>query len=204
MLADDHPQTELASAANPENGAESAERELDADEVFHLLQNQRRRYALRYLKSVDAETVKMRDLAEQVAAWEHDTTVELLSSKQRQRVYIPLYQNHLPKLDEEGVIDYQQSRGIVTRLDGAEQLEPYLPEGAPGESSDAPEESDGTEPAWPQYYLGTAGVGSALLVGTWTNVSVLSLVPDAVAGVLVLTAVALVALVQASVDDDTN
>jgi hypothetical protein len=100
---------------------------LDPDNVFHLLQNQRRRYALRYLDAVESETVRMSDLAEQVAAWEHDTDPQSVSSRQRQRVYIPLYQNHLPKLARHGVIDYQQSRGIVTRLDAADQLDEHLP-----------------------------------------------------------------------------
>ncbi|MFC3476715.1 DUF7344 domain-containing protein [Halobacterium litoreum] len=194
MLTDDQPQT--APTAPVESGEET-DGALDADDVFHLLQNQRRRYALRYLQLADSDTVKMRDLAEQVAAWEHDTTVELLSSKQRQRVYIPLYQNHLPKLADEGIIDYQQSRGVVTRLDGADQLDDYLPDAVGEEFEEA-------ETAWPRYYLGTAGLGSVLLAGSLTNASVLAAVPGAVAGGVVLAAVALVALLQAAADGESD
>jgi hypothetical protein len=99
--------------------------EFGPDEVFHLLQNQRRRDVLRVLRDVDG-TVEMSDVAEQVAAWEHDTTVEALTSSQRQRVYISLYQRHLPKLDDAGVIDYEQSRGRVTPRPRADTVGRYL------------------------------------------------------------------------------
>jgi len=54
------------------------------------------------------DLVKMCDVAEHVAAKEHETTVKQLLSDERQRVYIPLYQSHLPKLDEAGIIDYDK------------------------------------------------------------------------------------------------
>jgi len=102
--------------------------------------------------------VRMRELAEQVAAWEHDTTLHALTSQERQRVYIPLYQSHLPKLDEVGVIDYNQSRGVVERTSLADQLDPYLD----GSSEEAGETE--TDSGWNAYYLAAAGV-SALLLG---------------------------------------
>lgn len=99
--------------------------ELSKDELFHLLQNQRRRRVLLYLQSVDSE-VSMREVAEQVAAWENNTSIEALSSDERQRVYIALYQSHLPKLDDSGVLSYNQQRGIVERTSLADQLDTYL------------------------------------------------------------------------------
>lgn len=98
---------------------------LSSDTVFHILQTSRRREAIRYLLAADGP-VKMRDVAEHVAAVEHETTVAKLDSTQRQRVYIPLYQSHLPTLDEEGVIDYNKSRGIVRTTDRLELFRPYL------------------------------------------------------------------------------
>lgn len=98
---------------------------LSKDETFHLLSNQRRRNALWYLRDHDG-AVSMRDLAEWIAAQEHETTVAQLTSDERQRVYIALYQSHLPKLADYGVIEYNQSRGIVRRTPLAEQLDPYL------------------------------------------------------------------------------
>lgn len=68
----------------------------------------------------------MGDLAEIVSAKEHDVTVAELTSTQRQRVYIPLYQKHLPKLDKKGIIEYNQSRGVVRPTDRLEIFRPYL------------------------------------------------------------------------------
>lgn len=100
---------------------------LPSDQLFHLLANRRRRAVLYYLREHD-ETVSMRDLAERIAAWEHGTTIRTLGSSERQRVYISLYQNHLPKLDDHGVIEYDQSRGTVERTERADQLDRYIQE----------------------------------------------------------------------------
>uniref|UniRef100_A0A7D6GIT5 DUF7344 domain-containing protein n=2 Tax=Natrinema zhouii TaxID=1710539 RepID=A0A7D6GIT5_9EURY len=68
----------------------------------------------------------MGTLAEIVSAKEHETTVAELTSIQRQRVYVPLYQNYLPELDTKGFIEYNQSRGIVRPTDRLEVFRPYL------------------------------------------------------------------------------
>ena len=99
--------------------------EFSDDEIFHILQTSRRREAIRYLLERDGP-VKMGDVAEHVAAREHGTTVAELTSAQRQRVYIPLYQSHLPKLDQEGLIEYEKSRGIVRPTERLRVFEPYL------------------------------------------------------------------------------
>ncbi len=98
---------------------------LSKDDLFHLLQNERRRRVLEFLQDTDG-AVDMREIAEQVAAWENETTVAALDSNERQRVYIALYQSHLPKLDGAGVLSYNQERGIVKRTPLADQLDAYL------------------------------------------------------------------------------
>lgn len=85
---------------------------LPKDDLFHLLQNSRRRAVLRYLRGREGP-VRMRDVAEQVAAWENDTTVAALRSDERQRVYVALYQSHLDALADAGVIEYDKSRGVL-------------------------------------------------------------------------------------------
>lgn len=99
--------------------------ELSKDELFHLLSNQRRRDTLQYLDDNNAP-VNMRDIAEWIAAKENDTEISQLRSEERQRVYVALYQLHLPKLDARGVIEYNQSRGIVRRTALADYLDPYI------------------------------------------------------------------------------
>lgn len=103
---------------------------ISKDDAFHLLQNARRRAVLRYLIEHEGTArFRMRDIAEAVAAWEHDTTVQQLCSDERQRVYIALYQSHLPKLDEQGIIEYNQSRGVVEPEPLLGAVEPFLAEG---------------------------------------------------------------------------
>lgn len=125
-------------------------RSLAKDDAFHLLQNTRRRAVLRYLlEHPDEERFVMRDLAEEVAAWEHDTAVQQLGSNERQRVYIAFYQSHLPKLDQHGVIRYNQSRGVVEPTELLAVVAPYLDDGLHAEceltvedSSDAAADGD--------------------------------------------------------------
>lgn len=112
-----------------ENHAVDESTGLDLDTTFHLLQNERRRLALRALldrRGGDGRGAEIGPLAEQVAAWEHDTTVAGLDSDQRQRVYISLYQSHLPTLDNHGVVDYDQARGQIELRGQVDALEPYL------------------------------------------------------------------------------
>ncbi|KTG08391.1 hypothetical protein AUR64_19360 [Haloprofundus marisrubri] len=149
---------------------------LSKDQLFHILQNRRRRDVLWYLRGTEG-SVRMRDIAEQVAAWENDTTVEALMSDQRQRVYIALYQEHLPKLDEDGVIDYNKSRGIVERNDVADQFDPYLTNEIVEEATPSGPATPGvqaSEPAsWQKYSVGVSGIGALALLGITFDAPVL-------------------------------
>lgn len=97
---------------------------LSVDEVYHLLQNERRRLALRHLlrngeSDLDAIT-------DHVAATENDTAVEELNEQERKRVYISLYQSHLPALADHGVVDYDEDSGVVTPTETIGRFERYL------------------------------------------------------------------------------
>jgi hypothetical protein len=147
---------------------------LARDDVFHLLQNQRRRLVLRYLTEHDSGTsIEMREVAEQVAAWENDTTVALLTSDARQRVYIALYQSHLPKFDESGVIEYNQDRGMIEPQASLSQLEPYIQfdtnEEVKTDNESDTEADTGSETEWTwqwnDYYLGLTVLSMLSVVG---------------------------------------
>jgi hypothetical protein len=100
------------------------------DDAFHILQTKRRRAVIRYILAHDEQDeFRMRDMVEEIAAWEHDTTVAGLTSQERQRVYIALYQNHLPKLDEHDIIEYNRARGFVRPLPPIALFAPYVEEG---------------------------------------------------------------------------
>ena len=134
---------------------------LSKDTIFHILQVQRRRLTLQYLQG-QTEAVTLRDLAEQVAAWENEMSIVELTSKERQRVYISLYQTHLPTLDTEGIIEYNKDRGTIRRMPRADQFDPYLFDTVPQDSSESSGDSS-VNHRWEQYYLGGTLFSTSLL-----------------------------------------
>jgi hypothetical protein len=99
--------------------------EVSLSRVFGILKNSRRRRVIRYLRRQEAQ-VTVSDLAEHIAAIENDTEPAKLSSKQRKRVYVGLYQCHLPKMDDAGVIEYDKDRGTIEFGENAPAFEAYL------------------------------------------------------------------------------
>ncbi len=130
------------------------------DQVFDLLQNVRRRYALHYLRRVN-HTVNLSDLTDHVASWEYDTTPAKLAREQRKRVYISLYQTHLPALADAGIIEYDRDTGKIKPTNRIRIFDSYL--GA------------FTNPTrrWDQYYLGLALCSVLFFGGIWAEISLL-------------------------------
>lgn len=160
------------TATDTPTSGDAVPNELSRDDLFHLLSNQRRRATLGYLHGRD-EPVDMRDLAERIAAWEHEKPVAQLRSKERQRVYIALYQSHLPKLNDHGVIEYNRPRGIVRRTDLADQLDPYLDleSKATADGDGEPTVDTLDRPGRPpiRSTLGVVAVGIATLAVGWAG-----------------------------------
>ena len=129
----------------------SEQDQLTRNNVFDLLSNPRRRYILYYLRTHDGP-VQLTDLADEVAAWEYETDVEELSKQERKRVYVSLYQTHVPKLAEVGLIDYDPSVGLIRPTRRVRAVDAYLPT----------EEDDGFH--WEFVYLALVGVGAVLFV----------------------------------------
>jgi hypothetical protein len=109
---------------------------LSKDVLFELLRNQRRRDAIAFLKH-EGGTTTLSDMAEHIAALENDTTVAQLTSSQRKRVYIGLYQCHLPKMATAGIVDFDKNRGTIELLESATQLDPFLEVGTPTDGRDS-------------------------------------------------------------------
>jgi hypothetical protein len=121
------------------------------DDAFDILSNARRRYVLYYLRQVDGQ-VTLSELAENLAAWENDTPPEELTKQQRKRVYVSLYQTHIQKLADAGVVEYDEDSGTVSLASGASQLGKHI----------APEDRPHSRMPWPQVY-GSVAVFSGLL-----------------------------------------
>ncbi|MBV0923100.1 MULTISPECIES: DUF7344 domain-containing protein [Haloarcula] len=132
--------------------------ELSRDRVFDILSSPRRRYVLYFLRT-EPNPIQLTDLAEHVAAWENDTTVEELSTQQRKRVYVSLYQTHLPKLADSGLVEYDEDSGEVSISRKASEIDPYL-----GEQSE--------EPRWYLYYLGLAVLSTLLIAASVAGLGV--------------------------------
>lgn len=132
--------------------------DLARDEIFHVLSNERRRYALRYLEQHENRQVQFRELVDYITARENDVSVAEIDYKQRKRVYSSLRQTHLPTLQDYNLIEYDQDRGIVEFNGGTEEVQMYL-EYVP--KDDIP---------WCYHYLGLAGVLGVVLALTWAGV----------------------------------
>jgi len=124
-------------------------------EVFDLLSNHRRRYAIHFCKQQEGP-VSVSDVAEQVAAWENDKTVAEIDHAERKTVYTSLQQTHLPTLADADMIAYEN--GTVELTDRATELDVYL-DVVPG----------GSIP-WGVYYLGLSGIGFGVLGGVAAGV----------------------------------
>ena len=141
-------------AAPPD--AESGD-DLPLDVVFDILSVERRRHTLAYLLTESAQTT-LGDLAEHIACLENDKDLVDLSSQERKRVYVGLYQSHLPRMDDAGVVDFDSDRKTVELGANAAQLAPYLELATEDQSGGAGDRN------WVPYYLGTSVVGGLLLV----------------------------------------
>lgn len=142
----------------------SEQEELTQDAVFDILSSSRRRYVLFYLRQAD-EPVELNALAEHVAAWENELPVEELSDQQRKRVYVSLYQTHIPKLDSIGLVDHDQDSGLVELTDRAQEIDSYLTVS----TGDAP---------WQRFYFGLALVSAAVLALVWLDAGPLVAIPE--------------------------
>jgi hypothetical protein len=157
--------------------------QLSKSMIFDLLQNSRRREVLAYLLNKE-ETVTLSDLAEHIAALENDIEIRELNSDQRKRVYVGLYQTHLPKMDDTDVVDYNQARGLITISENADLLLPYL------------ETEEHRHSRWSELYGLMSVVGASLVLGAYAGVSVISTVSVTFVSALVVSAFLIVSLVH--------
>jgi hypothetical protein len=136
----------------PSETEEQPPETLPLDQVFGILKNQRRRYVLEYLYEADGP-VSLSEVAERIAAWENDKEVRQISSSERKRVYVGLYQCHLPKMDGVDVISFNKPRGIVELGPNADRVYKYI------DTSNEP-----AEPPWHVYSV-VLSLAGALVLG---------------------------------------
>jgi len=151
---------------------------LPLDVVYDILKNERRRYVLLYLQQQE-DTVTIGELAESIAAFENDIAVEQLNAQQRKRVYIGLYQCHLPKMADADVVDFEKSRGEVSLGSYGVDLLRFL-------KRSISEEVDRT-----RYYYAVVGTGAFVFVAGLLAAPSLTWIPHLAVLVLTLGVIAL-------------
>ncbi|MGQ4556054.1 DUF7344 domain-containing protein [Halobellus sp. GM3] len=119
------------------------------DVIFDVLRNRRRRLVLQAIEDRDGSTT-LSELAEHIGGIENGKSPTALNAQERKRVYVGLYQCHLPKMHDAGAIEFDKDRGTVERGEIAEQYHEFL------------EREVDVASEWPKYYVAVAG-GSVLV-----------------------------------------
>lgn len=163
--------------------------DLTKDDVLDLLSNSRRRYVIYFLEQWNG-TATLNELAYNIASRETGVPVNDLSEDDKRRVYISLYQTHLPKLDLYGLVEYDKDERSVELADEAHDIGDYF----------FPDQ--GTSRGWSTYYLLLAAVGVA--VGVAGAFAVVEAVLALWTVLIVLLAVAGVALYQRTSESDDD
>lgn len=147
--------------------------QLSQDLVFDILSSSRRRFVIYYLRQVD-EPVDLTELAEEVAAWENECSVEELTTQQRKRVYVSLYQTHVPKLESVNLVDYDRDSGDVSLTSRAYQIDNYL-------------DDSSQQIPWQYFYFALSVLSALLLGAVWLDIGIFATIPVVVVA-LVITA----------------
>lgn len=101
------------------------------DTVFDLFCNSRRRYLLDYLFTVDGDVVEFEDTVN--AVYKYETAgMETGDHSSREDVRITLHHNHLPRLANAGILDYDRRHGTI-RFTGHPMLEDWVEHARPKE-----------------------------------------------------------------------
>ena len=158
--------TEMASVQQIDGGGVEPTTEVSEDELFDVLANQRRRFAVHLLKREEKDRVEIGDMAEQIAAWENGIDTAEITGDERKRVYTALQQSHLPKMDDAGVVDFNKDRGVVEPTPAIQNVDLYM------------DVVEGKEIPWSTYYLGLSGVAVALTGAVWLGAWPFILLPD--------------------------
>lgn len=155
---------------------------LSQDELFELLSSARRRFILFYLQQ-NPMPIELQTLAEELAAWENETAVDDLTPQQRKRVYVSLYQTHIPKLEELGIISYDSDSGYITLENSPEQIMSIL-----GERE--------RELPWQLFYLLLSGIAIALYLAIAIELPIVNAVTPLQLSVGVIVSFVLLSLVH--------
>lgn len=132
--------------------------DLESVEIHDVLSNERRQLILQFLQEAGGHSTA-RDLAERIA--EIETGQSPPPKNIRQSAYVALHQTHLPKLDELGIVEYDEDGKTVELTDRANQVRVYM-ETVPKYGL-----------SWSEYYVVVAALGLLLIVAAEVGVPII-------------------------------
>ncbi|WP_129116661.1 DUF7344 domain-containing protein [Halegenticoccus tardaugens] len=157
----------------------TADETLAKGTLFDLLCNRRRLEIIKYLRT-NGRQGRLNPIIDYVAATENGKQPTELTRAERRRVYVSVYQTHLPMLEEHGVVEWDQSENVV-RLCADSDVERYL------------DYQDDSGLPWHWCYLGVAAA-SVAVVGAWV-LGVIALGSASISWALALVSIAVLGLV---------
>nr|WP_225316448.1 transcriptional regulator [Haloferax sp. CBA1149] len=126
-----------------------------------------------------------------VAARENETPVEDVTDEERQRVYISLYQTHLPKLESAGLVRYDEEERSVSLVSDVATRGFFWMQSEDGRS-------------WSKYYGALGILGWVLILGLWAGLPVFSLLSWAAVAIFVSTALVVLVLAQYLLEEQSG
>jgi hypothetical protein len=156
---------------------------LARDDVYEILSNQRRRFAIHYLQR-NGPRAALGTVAEHVAAWENGIDVAAVGSDARKNVYTSLQQFHLPKMEKKDLVVFDRRAGEIELTEAAADVDLYL------------EVVAGHDVPWSLYYAGVGGLTGGVILGHALGLSPLSRLGDVDLAVFTVIAIGTMALIH--------
>ncbi len=116
----------MQEVIQPIGATESNRGTEEIDELFDIMSNSRRRAVFHYLKQGDGTAVEVSRLSRELAAWECGVEPEQVSYDDRHSIHTSLRQFHLPKMEDGGIVEFNDQGTRVTLTDEADRTDIYV------------------------------------------------------------------------------
>lgn len=105
----------------PGDAATPWDAEVNADGLFDVLSNTRRRYVIAHLQT-RSKPMALADVATELARWECDARNDRIPKDEVLPRFRALYHDHVPKMADVGVIEWNDGRNTITIGEGYEEI----------------------------------------------------------------------------------